>query len=809
MYITVDSANIKQVAQESKEICNHFVSPAFKSEVKKVTFYNRHKETDQILSYINSGECNNKIIVLVGKTGVGKSGLAKMLLDTKLKEWPSLQIHVSKSSPDTIENLYYINAIYRAFVRRAEKQLFDDIPTPQQQGIISPKNLFRFGKGVLWAKAVGTENRLYEPVDEESVIQKRDYIVSLLKKKHYIINIDNIQNIDSYSFEIMKDIIQRISNTTFILEYTLENTHTLEKFSAFYNEWSQFNAEICAFEIGKLDFEEAKKIAPENVPESQLKSIYLKGEGNLVQMLLSSNIMCGFDDPIHFKLSSVDQNEKFVLNLIFLNAGEIKLSLLYRLLLNSTSVPTLSESVIEDVLDKLKDEKILADDNNGMLRILHDSIISELETQPVNPSLFLAFHSLKEYYMERLAACPDEDTVEHLFRLFLRFSDEDLLFLFPYVRQLIINCKYKHPMIIKLIHFRELLVKKGTVSFQMVYELSLSMTALCVELGFADEAQNNLDLIYNEKNAYHRALQAAIYTLRFTDDESMKKAEEIAKKSTTNREKLTIELLLLAGNMARSSGSDSLKTVRSLLNVPQYQELFEYAYLLRDYAELVSDYDESLRLYGQVLKHFRNAGRRDLSGQIFISMSMFSAYKGKLKVAKRLLEKAENSGNVPLHYRLNNKAVISILERTQDKRTVAQLNDALLIAGDPYERCIIKSNLLVCYTLMRNQERAASIYNSLQEAEYAQFTYEEFLHIIYQNMYFYNHVFGNASEAKRFKDKIRALLQTIATDSMVYRLASLQLEGKTLPTEFYSSFPFRADFLGDWSLEISRDLERS
>ena len=773
-----------------------------------MAFYNRHKETNEIMSYINSQGDNNKIIVLVGKTGVGKSGLVKMILDTKLG-LPSLQVHVSKSSPDTIENLHYINAIYRAIVQRAKEKLTDDILTPQQQGMISPKNLFRLGKGILWAKLAGTESRLYAPVDEESVIQKRDYIVSVLKKKRQIISIDNIQNIDSQSLEIMKDIVRQISNTILILEYTFESTHTREEFFSFYNEWSQFNAEIRTFKIEKLDFEEAKKIAPADVPEAQLKSIYLRGDGNLVQMQLSSSLMRECDDPIHFKLSNLDRDERYVLNLVFLNSGEISLPLLYHLLLNNKAGHTLSEAIIERTLDKLRAEIILASKNTEKLYIVHDSLMSELEAQHANSPLFVAFQVLKEYYMERLAACPDEETIEHLFRLFLMFSDEDILILFPYIRQLTISYKYKRPMIVKLIHFRELLTQKGTASIHLINEFALYMAALCIELGFPDEAQNNLDLIYDEKNSYHRALQTAIYSLRFTDDGCLEKAEQLIKKATSSREKLTMELFLLSGKMARLPTIDSLKIVSSLLNVPQYQELFEYAYLLRDYAELVPDYDESLRLYGQVLKRFRSAGRDDLSGQIYVSMSMFSAYKGNLTVAKRLLEKAEESPNVPFHYKLNNKAVISILEGTQCEETANRLNDALLITGDPYESCIIKSNLLVCYTLLGDHECANSIYNSLQDAEYAQFTYEEFLHIIYQNMYFYHHVFGDASEAKEYQNKIRDLLQTISPDTMAYRLASLQLKGKALSTEFYSSFPFRVDFLGNWGLDISRDLERS
>ena len=51
-------------------------------------------------------------------------------------------------------------------------------------------------------------------------------------------------------------------------------------------------------------------------------------------------------------------------------------------------------------------------------------------------------------------------------------------------------------------------------------------------------------------------------------------------------------------------------------------------------------------------------------------------------------------------------------------------------------------------------------------------------------------------------------MQRISVDSMAYRIAFLQLTGTHSADEFYSNFPFRVDFLGNWDLEISRDLER-
>ena len=731
-----------------------------------------------------------------------------MILNTKLKHRYSVFVNISKSSPDTIENLHYLNALYRAIVQLANQHFFDKIPSPQQEGVLNVKNLLHFGLRVLWSKTAGNENHLYEPIDEGSVLRKRDYIISLLQKQNFIIDIENIQNIDSQSLEIFREILRQVNQTTLILEYTICDSHGLDQFYSFYNELCTFNADILPFKIEKLIFDEAKKLAPSNIPEAQLQRIYQQSEGNLVKMLLSNSIMDEDADPIQFKLSCLCTNEQFIVNLIYLNDGVVEAGLLNRLLLESNSRLPFSQSLIEEHLQTLMSESILDYEAERRYYTIHDSIISELETQAASAVLYTAFRTLKEFYLKQLQEYPSEDTIEHLFRLFLKFSDEDVLLIFPHICQLIMSYKYRQPMIAKLVRFRELLTRRGNTNYNTIYELSLSLTLLCLKLGFAQEAQKNIDLVYSEDNPFHRTLQVAILALDFTNDQSEKRAEALVRMATSNQERLTMELFLLSGKMACLPTKESREIVKHLMDSPSYQGLFEYAYLLRDYAELASEYRESIRILGDVLRRFKKADRQDLCNQVLVSMSMFLAYEGNLSAAKKLLSKAQQSRTVPEHYILNNFAVIDILEGTYNHRTVNALKDALLITGDPYESLIVRCNILVCYTLLGDAQQAEQIYASINEDEYSHYRYEEFLHIIYQDLYFYNLSFGKHSVAEAFKGKILELTQRLSKDSMAYRVAVLQLAGISSPKEFFSRFQFRVDFLGSWDLEISRELER-
>lgn len=88
--------------------------------------------------------------------------------------------------------------------------MFDNIHSPLQQGISNLKNILSFGFDVLLDKTVGEGNTLHEPIDDRSVLRKKDYIISVLQKNAFIVTIDNVQNIDIQSLEVLNDIINQI-----------------------------------------------------------------------------------------------------------------------------------------------------------------------------------------------------------------------------------------------------------------------------------------------------------------------------------------------------------------------------------------------------------------------------------------------------------------------------------------------------------------------------------------------------------------------------------------------------------------------
>lgn len=115
-------------------------------------------------------------------------------------------------------------------------------------------------------------------------------------------------------------------------------------------------------------------------------------------------------------------------------------------------------------------------------------------------------------------------------------------------------------------------------------------------------------------------------------------------------------------------------------------------------------------------------------------------------------------------------------------------------------------NLLVCYIELGNREQAEEIRAIIEKQEYKSFQYEEFLHIVYQDLYYFYTSFGDTEQSSKLKVQLRKLVEG-SSGTMAHRVALLQLNGEHSQKEFFSTFPFRVDFLGSWNVEISRDLE--
>lgn len=774
----------------------------------------RNNEIKLLSNFVNSQGSTNKIIILSGISGIGKSGLMEKLKMSKLISNDIITVKMSKSSVETIENLQYFNDIYKEF----EIFSFNNsslVPTPTEHGIRSFGNLLRYIFYLMRsAFGLGDAEPLAEIGEEASIIRKKDYIVYLLNHSNIILNIDNIQNIDTQSFELLQFIIKNTKNKTFIFEYTLgekDKTH----FYNFYKELKETGVIIENFIVEKMDFSIAKSLAPKNISINfeVIEKLYDDSQGNLMEIILANEQSKLNNSNINISIKALSIYEKYIIYLIYLHESKIDKNLLYLLCYQVTNNHSLTEYFktkdLEKLIENLLNKKILKFDSNMFLSI-HDSIKHELDKVTYDPILFCAYASIKRYYFENLNKTNDFSMLEQLVFLCMKFSDEELFSLLPRLKELLNEQKYPQLIISKLVKYRESVLEMSANSLIIqkgIYKLTILLIEVCISNKLADEAQKNLNTIFDVNNNYHLALQGLIYSLCESFEVENKLRSLIEHAPINSRLRLILELALMNYCMKMHSSNISEKLGVAILNDPFYKQFKEYAYVLRNYAELCDDNEKAIEYYNKALKIFKTQEMNLNVSSIYISLAMIYAYKGNLLDAKKALKRALSldKSSTTICYYLNNVAAIDILGNKYDKKTEKSLLDSSLLSVTVYETVLIYCNLLIYYCLTDEYDKA-SFYAKKIEVLYKDFQYEEFLHIVFQNLYFYYTRIKDFKKKAFYYKKIIAIINNPNTKKSTKLLAE-GINGICNNNSFYSNFPFRVDFLGYWEFIIDSDLD--
>ena len=333
--------------------------------IKPENYIDRDVEIQKLSEIINSCDSDNNIILIYGISGIGKSGLVSKLKATKGLSSIIVTIKMTRSSIATIENLQYFNAIYKGLQEFSFKNN-NLVLTPTQYGFSSFGNVIKYIFSLIKSKAgYGDAISISEPAEDESIIRKKDYITYILKKSNIILDIENIQNIDTQSFELLREIISTVKNRTFILEYTLIDNDS-NHYNNMYKELLETNSSITAFHVEKMDFYYAQKLVPKNknIDIALLEKKYDLSNGNLMEIILANEKANLYQSNINISLNDLSQNEKFVVYVVFLNDSRIEYDTLYTIIAGSDQTPISfhlknDESFLENLVSTLCDKKIL------------------------------------------------------------------------------------------------------------------------------------------------------------------------------------------------------------------------------------------------------------------------------------------------------------------------------------------------------------------------------------------------------------------------------------------------------------------
>jgi tetratricopeptide (TPR) repeat protein len=777
-------------------------------------FLNRTNERHEIINFIKNSERTNEVIILAGPSGVGKSELVRYVLEHEISGYKNIRVNISINKASAFENNHYLNLLYKSVFSHFIQDKNSLLKNFSKSSVFDLSNFFRFF--IDWLKnrlGFPETTRLLEPIQQPDIIHKKEFIESFLSGKDYIITIENFQNIDAGSLEVLNEIMAQTNNLIFIFEYTFAANDEGNLFSMI-NTISK----ICGRDlvkllyVKKLDFMEAKRLISDasglsNANINDLERIYDNSGGNLMYIILAKNFLGTNQIPIDTTIECLSKNARYLLGIMYWLETEINYTELFEL----TSEPythsdiIFSYSLYESCCEELLNAKIVVSTNNTF-RLRHDSIITAIENRLKDPVFFMAYSAVKKYYLNGMQNSPQKSQIaERLFSLYIKGGDIDIINLLPEIRGIVLREKYPED-IIKKLGFLENKLQGTSISFcAYAYE---TLAEICHVIGMADQAEIYLNKIYNVTNPFHYALRAGILALKYHIPACQKELDVMATTPSNNpRLRIIVGLCRLFGVMMASRQSTGKMYAEQLLGDSECTEFVEYGLLLRNYAELIDDIPTSISVYERALKIFRTHNCQGYEADIYNALSMLYSYLGNLNRAEEYLQLAiDTSTDIEKSAIYNNTAVISILKGTYDKKTLKNLNNALLLNNYDYDKFIIKCNLLVYYCLIDNLENAAKLCIQIEDSRHERYNYDEFKHIIYSNLLFFSKKIHDIEREKLYTNKLKELIDSDDVCESVVHIIRANLFATEDTKYFYSKFPYRVDFLGNWRFSIDSNI---
>ena len=777
------------------------------------SFYDREPERKIISDIIKNDECDGtRIILLYGHSGVGKSRLIEQMFSTVFKHQPHLQVkipNIPNLSSSALRSYEYFNRLYEVILAKCKDELNADDPRSSD-----PLINYRVSQGINLAVQVAASSVGLDPLlgDTEKIelLLKRDFVLEYLKKTPHLVDIHNIQAIDPHSWDILKEIIEQLHQSVFVLEYTLENEIDNGHLRLCI-EFRQSKCDVKLINLKSLNDTDALRLLPNKTPVGLERKLILKAYrescGNLCQIIFYYDSNPNSSDFIKETLLEMVRDKKqstnlFLLNIVYLHRGRLTENSL-KYFATSTELnschPFISDLTFGKAFEYLISQKFVQEHEGELF--IHDSVLAALNKQMDNPVLRQAYQTLVYYYTSWKTSTLDQQAyrLSQLFFLYLRFGDGQLLSILPEIRRHVLSNKYPQVIYQSLRGYIDDLNQQPNPSPVLYREVYKLLTEICIEAGDAKTAWEMINNIHGMPPEELRVLKGRVYELGMQKEQISAISTLIEESAPNSYERLLLELSKLHVALRVLPQKESNKLIQIVVENQQYRQFPEFAFVLSDQAELVDSPQRAIDLYQEGIRMLMDAGQLRLAGCLYTNICMSYGYMGKLEEAERNLTLAKESGiDEPVY--LNNLVALDLLRKQVTPQNARMLKDALLLHANKFEQLIIHNNLLIVQVLLKEWKQADAEYNYLKESGFETFQYGEFLHLCYQNLFFYCSRKGLKKERAIYLDCLRSLSNSPNTNEGTKSVIRAMLEKRTDSDIFYAQYPYRAEFLCYWGI---------
>lgn len=769
-------------------------------EVKSFIFsgeriIDRKKEQKIILDEIAIREAD--LTIIYSESGVGKSALTARIGRTL----QGMQSVVATSPPENknsncIEGAFLSN-IFNAVVRTMQRQkkeypkcTLEYYLSHNKSAVVKKKALEKMFDGIEssdisqsvgWSFSKYVLTRIfklydYDPSamltlrDRDSMLIASDYVKYVLNELPILLVVDNIQNIDPYSMQLMIDwVLVHQSSSYFLWEYTISdlNDTSLMDFVKYLKDYS---LKVKLVKLPHLQTEDAlhavELVHPQAAEQvnflSSAKRFYEANSGGSMQKLLDFSLrfqdhipIPELYDPTFDRIQCAKSESKYILSIIILHGGRIIDTHLRGILENSVDPIVLD---LDLVLQTMEFTDLLILQKSNAYQLSHAQIGDSWNEH--KPALrrfdLLAQRNCILYYEQILESMftsieKKEDAVLFLMKAYAKVAPEKMEGLVQQLSTIIFDRLKPEQVWNYLSEFLDCIQGNEALYVPSLHQI----VRFCFDHNLYKNCLyvlERLSVVPEEGNSDF-CLIYRINCMEYLEshDKAIKLCLQCLTRSTTQKNRYYYLLLLMGCYRSLNKINDVLDCVKQITEIPDYDSYLEYGYFLR-LSEIYMSRAKALPYVYQSVQFFQARGMDVQEIKSGITYSFLLAVVGDLSDAYQILNHyAEKAA--PLHLFANvfelNKASILLLQKLYGQEVEMLLKKAELATTSPFDNLLILTMQLINYTECSNEDMVKSLIpriKSLLEHEKD----KHLIALVTYDLYYYYTLKDDISQAQQY-----------------------------------------------------------
>lgn len=705
-------------------------------------FINRYKILSFFSKHIDSN-LRKSASIIYSRSGFGKSRLCKEILKDVKNTSTKVKVSINSSKVDYSQDGFYIKQIAKEINKSSstisstsmEKFLQIDAEKDNNELIYKIANDYMEKSSVLKNVkeviskffSIGNFNsdKIFDSNLAESIKLSYRYIEYCCKNSYFIINIENIQNIDTTSLELLVKLASQAEKLYLLLEYTISNNKnslSLDELQISLNE--VINSTIETKELEQLNENELIKLLESNndLLRQYIKTSYTKWDGNLRPFVnLHYNLPTSPEEVKNFISNSNNTINNIVINdILDLNSKEIFLLIFIAIHGDSVELNLINQihniTIITDIsnifdfeleLNKLVEKRFLAEYNKSYM--INDDTILEIllnfrdfsSKKILATQLWLAIYT-QIYNNENHYFISKSALIFNILNFSVQLQEEQNIL--KYLNELMFLFKNSTPIWVKDWIQKILDSIKNSTNEYINNLIKIRLSEITQNLSLYDTSYSLVSSIKSHDDNLLLA-KAILLENNSKPNEALEIIDTIIKKENLNtRLYLVCKINQISSFRSINDYKKAEQIFKKLLDKNEYQHCLEFGFVLR-LAGTIYDSKKALPFVIKSIEHFQNHKALIQELHSRIELAVMYIYNEDFELARQELEIASRMSQenfIENYIITNNLAIVNLYQNKNIEDTYTMLKRCLSMVQTPFDKLALHINLLIsanCLTL--------------------------------------------------------------------------------------------------------------